>query len=229
MNTHQNKRDELFARIREGAAEQVDQMLRDEPALVNARTDEGVSATLYSLYYREPAIADRLVELGAQLGVFEAAALGREDVLAATLTHDATLVDAYSPDGFTPLGLASFFGHFACVRLLLGRGADANKPSSNPMRVTPLHSAVAAQRLDIAEELLRHGADVHATQADEFTALHEAAQNGQVDMIEMLLRYGADPSARKSDGQTALAVALASNQSVVAAVLRRSADQATDQ
>ena len=200
-------RDALFQSIERGDREQVERLLAAEPALASARNDADVSATLYSLYVREPEIAARLADAGAEMTIFEAAALGRADALSSLLATDPAQANAVSADGFSPLGLAAFFGQPVAVRMLLDRGADPNIPSENAMRVAPLHSAVAAQRLDIAEALLRHGAQANATQADDFTPLHEAAQNGQMEMIALLLAHGADLTARKRDGQTPLDVA----------------------
>lgn len=216
-------RDTLFQAIERGDKETVASLLAAQPALVSARNADGVSATLYSLYYREPEIAESLANSGAEMTVFEASALGRAETLRELLASDSAQGNAVSPDGFTPLGLAAFFGQPETARMLLEHGADPNIVSRNAMRVAPLHSAVAAQRLDIAEELLRHGADVNAAQADDFTPLHEAAQNGQVAMIDLLLRHGADLHARKSDGQTPLDVARAAGQQAAETALRERA------
>jgi ankyrin repeat protein len=86
-------------------------------------------------------------------------------------------------------------------------GAEVNSPSRNLLRVMPLHSAVARQSLAIARMLLAAGAEVNATQADEFTPLHEAAQNGQLEMVQLLIVYGADPAQTNKDGLTALQIA----------------------
>jgi ankyrin repeat protein len=215
-----DSRDALFQAIERGEREQVAQALAAQPTLASARNANGVSATLFSLYYREPEIADLLANAGAALTVFEAAALGRVEALRELLLADPTQVNAVASDGFTPLGLAAFFGQPGAAHLLLDQGADPNIASQNAMRVAPLHSAVAAQRLDISEELLQRGAAVNATQADDFTPLHEAAQNGQVAMVELLLAHGADLSARKSDGQTPLDVAEAHGQPAAAMLLR---------
>ncbi|HZC07439.1 MAG TPA: ankyrin repeat domain-containing protein [Ktedonobacterales bacterium] len=213
-------RDRFFQAIEAGDRAQVERLLAVQPALVNSRNASGVSATLFSLYYREPEIAELLANAGAEMSVFEAAALGRVEKLAELLATDPTQANAVASDGFAPLGLAAFFGQPDAARTLLDHGANPNVASQNAMRVTPLHSAVAAQRLDISEDLLRRGADVNASQADDFTPLHEAAQNGQVPMIELLLAHGADLTARKSDGQTALDVAEAAGQDAAAALLR---------
>lgn len=219
MTTDNDVRDAFFQAIEAGKRDEVEQLLAAQPELVNARNDSGVSATLFSLYYREPEIAEVIANAGAEMTVFEAAALGRAETLTSLLAADPTQANAFSSDGFTPLGLAAFFGSLAAAQTLLAQGADPNIASRNAMRVAPLHSAVAAERLDIAEALLARGADVNAVQADDFTPLHEAAQNGQVPMIELLLKHGADRSARKSDGQTALDIAQAHGKTEAAALL----------
>jgi ankyrin repeat protein len=224
MSSNDDARAALFQAIERGEREQVTQLLAAQPALASARNASGVSATLFSLYYREPEIAELIASAGVELSVFEAAALGRDETLSGLLAADPTRANAVSPDGFTPLGLASFFGQPDAARVLLDHGANPNIASENAMRVAPLHSAVAAQRLDIAAELLGRGADVNAAQADDFTPLHEAAQNGQVAMIELLLAHGADLAARKSDGQTALDTAQAHGQAEAATLLRERAD-----
>lgn len=211
----------FFQAIRAGDRVQVERLLAERPALVEARDPQGVSAPLVALYHGEPAIAELLASAGAQLDVFDAAALGRVEALRVLLAADPALARAVASDGFSPLGLAAFFGQAEAAHLLLEAGADPNLASHNAMRVSPLHSAVAAQQLAISEDLLRHGADVNARQADDFTPLHEAAQNGQLAMIELLLAHGADLGARKSDGQTPLDLAEAHGHTEAAALLRQ--------
>ncbi|MFC3918361.1 ankyrin repeat domain-containing protein [Deinococcus metalli] len=78
-------------------------------------------------------------------------------------------MNAVSPDGFTPLGLASFFGRAEAAQVLLEAGADVHAVSRNPMQVQPLHSAVAGNHEALARVLVAAGADVNAEQADGFT------------------------------------------------------------
>jgi uncharacterized protein len=216
-------RDEFFQAIKRGERAQVERLLAAQPTLADACDASGVPAPLVGLYYREPEIAELLANARGRLTLFEAAALGRLETLRDLLVADPSQVNAFSSDGFTALGLAAFFGQADAAHLLLEHGADPNIASQNAMRVAPLHSAVAAQRLGISEELLQRGAEVNAVQADDFTPLHEAAQNGQVAMIALLLAHGADLAARKSDGQTPLDVAEAHGQVAAAALLRERA------
>jgi ankyrin repeat protein len=198
----------LIDAVKAGDSGQVQALIDADPTLVNTHADSGESAVLLAAYYGHRDIAELLVLRGANLTVFEASAIGQAARVEALLAHDPSLVNAFSPDGFTPLGLAAFFGHADVVDYLLAQGAQVNVPSRNGLSVMPLHSAVAAQNLEISHTLLAHGAAVNATQQDGYTSLHEAAQNGQLDMIHLLLAYGADPVARKADGETPAQTAL---------------------
>ncbi len=200
---------EMIEAIKQGDQGRAGALLEQEPGLAQAQTEQGLSLVLLAVYYREPQIAALLASKRAELDIFEASALGNVERVRQLAEDDPLLVNAFAADGFTPLGLASFFGHTSLVSFLLNLGAEVNAASRNPMKVMPLHSAVARQSLEISRLLLAAGAEVNARQADDFTPLHEAAQNGQLEMAELLLDYGADPTLQKSDGQTAYDLALA--------------------
>jgi ankyrin repeat protein len=192
--------------IQEGNIRLIEQMLDDNPDYLQAQSG-GVSPVLTAIYYGENAIAELLIERGAPLNVFEASASGRLDRVRTLLDENGPLANAFAPDGFQPLGLASFFGHLPVVELLLERGAAVNSPSQNAQRVMPLHSAVAGRHYEIAKLLLERGADANAAQADGFRPLHGAAENGQREMIELLLEHGADKALAQAQGETALDIA----------------------
>ncbi len=59
--------------------------------------------------------------------------------------------------GLTPLLYAVRSGCLECVRWLLRRGADVNKPT--PEGITPLISAIDNRHYDVAKYLLQHGAN----------------------------------------------------------------------
>ncbi len=211
--------DEFFEAIKTGDRIKVEQMLAAEPDLARATIASGLSVVLLAAYYQEPVIAARLAAERDDLTIFEASAVGRERRVEAILDADPAQLDAVADDGFTPLGLAAFFGQPEVVDLLLAHGANVNLASHNPMRVAPLHSAVAQRRIDIARRLIAHGADVNAAQADDFTPLHGAAQNRQAEMVELLLMHGAHVNARQGGGQTALTLARAARADDVIALL----------
>src|SRR5439155_15149940 len=142
-----------------------------------------------------------------ELDLFEISALGDSDRVATALDADPGQVNAWSPDGFTPLHLAVFFGHGATARMLIARGADVRAISRNPMEVMPLHSAAAGRSRPAVEAVLDADVDVDARSHGGFTALHDAAQNGDLAIVELLLERGADPNATDERGRTPKALA----------------------
>jgi len=200
---------DFLAAIKAGRTNEVATFLDVDPALANAKDEHGLSAVLTAAYYQEPDIAKLLVQRGAEISVFEACAAGELGRAQEWLARQPDLINTYAPDGFQPLGLAAFFGHVDIVEFLLDKGALVNSPSHNPMRVMPLHSAIASRRTEIVKLLLEHGADVNPAQADDFTPLHEAAQNGMLEVTQWLIDRGAVINPRlSSSGKTPLALAI---------------------
>ena len=160
-----------------------------------------VSALLAALYRGDAATVATIRATGIELDIFEAAAVGDLPRVRALVDADPSLARAFAVDGFHPLGLAAFFRHPDVVRFLIDAGAEVDAPSRNPMKVTALHSAIAARDRASTFALIAAGADVNLTQQDAFTPLHKAAQNGDRDIVEALLAAGADPVARLASGE----------------------------
>jgi len=191
----------LFDAIRKGDGAIVRALVESDAALVNAR-DGGLPAVRLAMYYRQPEIARYLIDHGAMLDFYDAAATGHVGRLRELLASDPTLVNAYSGDGATPLGLAAFFGHKDAVELLLEHGARINALANNPaFPFAPLHSAMSAGHKDIVLLLLARGADVNVREGGGMTPLDEAAGLGSAEYVNMLLERGADPAARSDDGK----------------------------
>jgi ankyrin repeat protein len=212
---------EFLSVVTQGDVLQVKEMLSKVPSLAQARDDRGVSAILKATYYGRKEVLAVLLASGPELNVFEAAATGQTDRIRLLISANAGLVNTFSADGFTPLGLAVFFGHRDATEVLLSAGAEVNLASRESMKVTPLQSAAAGRRPEIARILIAHGANVNASQPDMgFTALHEAASNGDIEFAKLLLDHGANINAKTSDGKTPLAFALERKQAEMAAFLR---------
>jgi len=191
----------------QGDLAKVKEMLARDPSLAEAKDQNGVSVIVKATYYGKRDVVDVLLASGLQLNIFEAAATGQTERVRELTTHDAELANSYSPDGFTPLGLASFFGHAETVNALLAAGAAVSLASRETMKLTPLASALAVQRNDIARTLIGHGADVNAKGENDVAPLHTAAARGNLESATLLLNHGADINATTKDGKTALAYA----------------------
>ncbi|MCB0959358.1 MAG: ankyrin repeat domain-containing protein [Acidimicrobiales bacterium] len=176
--------------------------MASDPGVLRAEPD-GVSIVRLACYRGRAELGARLVELGAEVDPFDAAALGDVDRLRDLLDDDPDAATAEAADGFSALHLAAWFGRPRCAELLLARGADPEQVAGNGTDLRPLHSAAAAGQTVIAHLLLDRGADIEAPQQAGVRALHSAAHRDDAAMVALLLDRGADPAAATDDGRTA--------------------------
>lgn len=177
--------DALIESTKTGDLRQVQRLLSANFMLASQRLENGETPLMSALYRGHHDVVQALIDAGAEVDVFAAAALGRGDDLGRML--DDTNVNAYSYDGWTPLHLAAFFGRIECVRVLLARRGDVHAVSRNSMANTPLHAATAGQHSDVALVLLDHGASASALDAGGYTPRQIASQNG---LDEVVTRIG---------------------------------------
>ena len=215
--------DDVFALIEAGDADGVRALLAEQPWLAAERDDEGVSPLLRARYRMDKGLVEAVRAHVDRLNVFEAATFGDLDRLTELLADDPELVDAMSGDGFTPLHLAAFFGQADAVRLLLARGATADRNGTGWMTGTPLHAAASGSHASVVRLLLEAGADPNNRQRHGYTPLHSAAANGDLESVELLLDADADPGAANDDGDTALALAEREDDLVIVERLRDAA------
>ena len=93
-----------------------------------------MSDALQALYEGDTERAQQLLAPDDRLSVFEAAAFGRTERLAAILSEDPSQVAARSEDGFTALHTAAQSGDVELVKLLLEHGADPGLRASDGRR-----------------------------------------------------------------------------------------------
>jgi uncharacterized protein len=91
------------------------------------------------------------------------------------------------------------------VRALLDQRVDVNAPQADGM--TALHWAAYQDDVEIAELLMRAGANVKAANRYGVTPLSLACTNGSDVMVGLLLKAGADPNAPLPGGETPLMTA----------------------
>jgi ankyrin repeat protein len=199
---------EFFDSIKQGNLEEVERRLLQDPVLIHAK-ENGLSPILVAAYHHEPAIASFLADKTVAITIFEAAATGKINNVIRLLAREPNLVNAFSDDGFQPLGLACFFGHYDVAEYLVKAGAGINSRTNNGLKAAPIQSAAAGRHRKIVKMLLENGADPNIREQGGYTSLHAAAENGDEETIRTLLFGGADLTLKSSDGKTALDLAIA--------------------
>jgi len=197
------EQDLLEEYIQTGNSAELNALLKANPKLAGIQTSLKVSPLMLCCYYKQAELSEIILSHVESITFFEATALGKKDIVDEALVENPNLIHDFSDDGFTPLGLASYFGNEDVARLLLLKGADPNVSSRNGYNVYPIHSAVAANYDMIAKMLIEAGANVNVVQMSGDTPLHSAAQNGNIELIIVLLEAGANVNAITEDGQTA--------------------------
>jgi ankyrin repeat protein len=194
-------RQSIFEVIATGDVARVRRKVARDPGIFEERDKEGLSPLMRAVYDGRREIADVLRDRSPGLDLFEASAMGDTEAIKRGLGRSRKRASAYSPDGFTPLHLAAFFGQVDAAALLVERGADLEAPSKNPRfpSVRPLHSAIAGGQRDVAVLLLEHGADVDAKANGGWTPLHFAATSGDEELCRALLKRGAKRGAASDD------------------------------
>jgi ankyrin repeat protein len=205
------------------ASDNIDDLQRaldQDPSLNETKTEQGISLLQLAIYYRKQEIVKILRGRRKSIDFFESSSIGELDGVRGALKARPELLNAFSPDGFTALGLACFFGHFETAQYLVSAGADVNIASNNSFKVAPIHSSCAISNLGITELLLKSGAKVNARQQGGVTPLHETAHNGQHELSILLIKYGADLLAKTETGKTPYDMALEKGDSKLAELLR---------
>ncbi|MFN0290832.1 ankyrin repeat domain-containing protein [Pedobacter helvus] len=195
-------------------------LLSQKPQLATQITSHQISPMLLACYYKKMDIANAIAEFMPQLSIFDACAIGKFDDVTLLVFKEPRAVNEYSADGFTPLGLACYFGHEEIARFLVLKGADVNLPSKNGFNVFPIHSAVANNNYNIAKVLLDAGAYPNVCQKSGVAPLHSAAQLGNIELIILLLEHGAEVTLRMEGGKLPADLAAEKGFAEIAEILR---------
>jgi uncharacterized protein len=211
---------ELFREVGLGNAAAVAEMLRFRPDLARARDRSSLSILQFARYMHQDAILETLIETGPPLDIFEAATIDRVATVRDLLWRDRSLALAYSPDGFTALHFAAYFGSTQAISALLESGALIEAVTRNFLTNMPLHAAAAGGRIESCRLLLRHGADPNAKQHAGFTPLMTAAFANNRELVELLVARNANVEVQNDEQQTAADVAASVGNMEIAARLR---------
>lgn len=162
-----------------------------EPHLAQLRDEEDTPLLHHAAMARQPAIVTLVLDAGADVA--------STDPAGETALH--RLANQRDQPGDDAAQIAT---------LLLDRGADID--ARNWDHVTPLHQAVRARNLTVAEVLLRRGADPNARDKGRGSTPLRRAVSGtgaggtagtshlMAPLTRLLLKYGADPDLKDRRG-----------------------------
>lgn len=100
----------IFDLIEAGDEDGLRELLEARPELAGKRNEEGISPVLHALYRGQRDLVEPILDANPPLDVFDSAAVDRTRGLEALLDDERQLATAWSPDGFTALHLAAYFG-----------------------------------------------------------------------------------------------------------------------
>src|SRR5947208_4968910 len=149
--------DALFNAVYDDDLTVTRRLVRDDPALARARNADTLSVLQFARFMRREDLLEALVAAGPPLDLYEAASLNRTHTVAELLDVQPDLLNSLSPEGFTPLHLASYYGAPDVVPLLLERSADVKAVTKNFLEDMPIHAAAAGRRLANREPPLGAG------------------------------------------------------------------------
>jgi len=213
--------DEFLDAIQKGNLSKIDQLLATSPALASSKAKNGVSAILLALYYGHQDIAQAIAAKKGGLDIFEASVPGKLERLKNLIEQDRALVETYSPDGFTPVALATYLGQKSVTEYLIEKGANVNAIAKNATGFTALTGAVANNHVEISKILVKRGANVNHRYEGGVSPLMEACLNGNLELVNFLLENGADSSAKTKDEKSPLTFAKEKNHGKVVEALKR--------
>jgi hypothetical protein len=133
--------------------------------------------------------------------LYYAAMLGFRDLAEHLIAEHPEHVNARGGSEETPMHIAAYAGQANILSLLIERGVDVDCQDNHSCEHTPLYGALTSRKLEAAQWLIDHGADIHARSMADWTPLHWAAGLG-IQPVRFLLERGADVNARDVSDKT---------------------------
>ena len=124
------------------------------------------------------------------LAIWDAAELGRVEVVRRHLAAGTDVNARGGITGLTALHQAAFNGHTEVAALLIVAGADVN--ATDRRGWTPLHSTVYWEQREVAALLLSNGAELNAKLDNGQTPLDWAIQLGASEMAKLFRSWELD-------------------------------------
>ncbi len=122
-------------------------------------------------------------------------------------------------DNMTALHVAVIKNKLESAEMLISLNASVNLETCDETCVTSLHLAAMIGNPDMADLLIRHGADMTAHAANGETPLLTAARYGHKETVDVLVSQGADLQATNAQGNSLLFMCIFSNDTKAATLL----------
>ncbi len=169
------------------STKEVIQCLLDNGADINSKNYFDGTPLQTKAARGDKALAEFLISRGAKVDIFTLCLMGKVDEIKKRLTQNPELLNTTTKNGDTLLHHA---GNIPTARLLLDNGLKPGVTDAEGFM--PIHAATIRNQVEIAEFLIKHGADVNAKSRHDLTPLHLAATLGLYDMANMLIQKGAN-------------------------------------
>ena len=213
--------------LREGREDNV-KVLLDAGADIDVKDDNGLTPLYWAAFDSSKDVLDLILARGNYANTIHLAACRGDLSRVKTLIKEGTDVNARDGFGCTPLHWAALAKSPEVADFLIVKGADLNAEDSRnltPLMAacalpvvelliskgadiqgqdalqgqTKLHMACVGGEKEVADLLIRRGADVNLRDKRGATPLWIAARGGHKEIVELLIEKGADISA--SDGR----------------------------
>lgn len=205
---------EIHDAARDGDLDVVMRLIDEDPSLLEATDDDGMTPLNRAALSGRSDIAAELIRHGANIHTgdvdnsqpLHCVAISGDTATAALLLSRGVDINVRDDNNLTPLHFASSYRQLPMVGYLLEHGADVNIQTSQGL--APVSYAAFSNNLELAELLIEHGADVNSRTEDGSTLLHNAAYRGSFDVFDYLIQHGADIHATDNEGASVLHAAL---------------------
>ena len=181
-------------------------LIENDPALLEEKTNDGNTPLLFACIRNRMAVATFLIDKGADVkargkGGFMALLFANDIDLIKRLIASGADVNAATELGYTPLSRAANGGNLAVAQFLIDNGANPNASDwSGPI----LQQVVRGDRREMAELLIKSGANLSQRNAHGRAALHVAAIRNLPNMAQLLLGHGIEVDVVDGQGRSAL-------------------------
>ena len=201
----------ILGLLHNGKIEKLIKLIEEKPDILELKSDDGSSVFMTICYSGNIELMELSIRKKRSFNMAESCVAGLNKKVIEIIELHPPAVNNYAPDGFTPIGLAAFFGHHDVVLSLLKKGADPNRAANNPLKVNALHAAVSKNSYDTVAMLIEYGANVNQEQQSGIIPLHAAAHNGNLDLVKLLITNGADKNLKSDDGKDVISYAEENN------------------